>query len=101
VAYIVSQAIELETGTAAADYILLHRGDAKLLLENLNYIRMAAGRILDGILEDRSLPSYGQLSNRPRQTRKSPGAEVSVQVCSHSEVFALYARRPRPLMIVP
>jgi antirestriction protein ArdC len=57
VAYVVAQAIELETGTAAADYILLHRGDAKLLLENLNYIRMAAGRILDGILEDRSLPS--------------------------------------------
>ena len=62
VAYVVSQAIELETRTAAADYIRLHRGDAKLLLENLNYIRMAAGRILDGILEDRSLPSYGQLA---------------------------------------
>jgi hypothetical protein len=34
----------------------LHRGDAKLLLESLNYIRLAAGRILDGILEDRILP---------------------------------------------
>jgi len=37
-------------------YIQLHRGDAMLLLESLNYIRLAAGRILDGILEDRSLP---------------------------------------------
>ena len=56
VAYVVCQAIGLKTGTAAADYIQLHRGDAKLLLESLNYVRLAASRILDGILEDRSLP---------------------------------------------
>jgi len=56
VAHVVCQAIGLETGTAAADYIQLHRGDAKLLLESLNYIRLAAGRILDGILENQSLP---------------------------------------------
>jgi hypothetical protein len=55
VAYVVSQAIGLETGTAAADYIQLHRGDSKLLLESLNCIRLAAGRILDGILVDRGL----------------------------------------------
>lgn len=56
VAYVVCQAIGLATGTAAADYIQLHRGDARLLLESLNYIRLAAGRILDGILEDQNLP---------------------------------------------
>jgi hypothetical protein len=56
VAWVVSQAIGLETGTAARDYIQLHRGDAKLLLESLNYIRLAAGRILLGILENQSLP---------------------------------------------
>jgi hypothetical protein len=56
VAHVVCQAIGLETGTAAADYIQLNRGDANLLLESLNYIRLAAGRILDGILEDQSLP---------------------------------------------
>ncbi len=55
VAYIVCQAIGLEAGTAAADYIQLHRGDAKLLLESLNNIRLAAGRILDGILQNQSL----------------------------------------------
>lgn len=54
-AYEVCQAIGLETGTAAADYIQLHRGDARLLLESLNYIRLAAGRILDGILEGQSV----------------------------------------------
>jgi antirestriction protein ArdC len=56
VAYVVCQSIGLETGTAAADYIQLHRGDAKLLLESLCYIRLAAGRILDGILGDQSMP---------------------------------------------
>jgi hypothetical protein len=56
VAYVVCQAIGLETGTAAADYIQLHRGDAKLLLESLNYIRLAAGRILDGIGEGPRIP---------------------------------------------
>ena len=52
VAHVVCQALGLSTGTASADYIQLHRGDAKLLLESLNYIRLAAGRILEGILED-------------------------------------------------
>jgi antirestriction factor ArdC-like protein len=56
VAYVVCHSIGLETGSAAADYIQLHRGDAKLLLESLGYIRLAAGRILDGILGDESLP---------------------------------------------
>lgn len=56
VAYVVCQAIGLETGTAAADYIQLHRGDATLLLESLCYIRLAAGRILNGILDNPSLP---------------------------------------------
>jgi hypothetical protein len=39
-----------------ADYIQLHRGDAKLQFESLHHIRLAAGRILDGILENHSLP---------------------------------------------
>ena len=56
VAHVVCQAIGLSTGTAAADYIQLYRGDTKLLFESLNYIRLAAGRILEGILEDQSQP---------------------------------------------
>jgi hypothetical protein len=56
VAHVVCQALGLSTGTASADYIQLHRGDAKLLFENLNYIRLAAGRILEGILEDQKQP---------------------------------------------
>jgi antirestriction protein ArdC len=56
VAYVVCKTIGLETGTAEKDYIQLHRGDAKLLLESLNFVRLAASRILAGILEDRNLP---------------------------------------------
>jgi hypothetical protein len=55
VAYVVCEAIGLETGAAAADYIQLHRGDAKLLVESLCYVRLAAGRILDGILDNQTL----------------------------------------------
>jgi antirestriction protein ArdC len=56
VAYVICQAIGLETGSAAADYIQLHRGDSTLLLESLNFIRLAASRVLDGILENQALP---------------------------------------------
>jgi hypothetical protein len=56
VANVVCQALGLSTGTASAEYIQLHRGDAKLLFESLNYIRLAAGRILEGILVDQSQP---------------------------------------------
>jgi hypothetical protein len=41
---------------AAADYIQLHRGDSTLLLESLNFIRLAASSVLDGILDNQALP---------------------------------------------
>ncbi len=56
VAYVVCQAIGLETGTAAQDYIQLHQGDSKLLIESLHYVRLAASRILAGILEESTPP---------------------------------------------
>jgi antirestriction protein ArdC len=56
VAYVVCQAIGLDTGSATADYIQLHRGDSKLLIESLSFIRLASGRILEGILEDQAPP---------------------------------------------
>lgn len=47
----------------------LHRGDAKLLLESLNYIRLAAGRILGGILENQTLPEpTGGLDSASQRT---------------------------------
>jgi antirestriction protein ArdC len=49
VAFVVCQAIGLETGTAATDYIQLYQGDAKLLVESLQHIQQTATRILDAI----------------------------------------------------
>ena len=49
VAFVVCQAIGLETGSAAQDYIQLYEGDAKLLSLSLQYIQQTATRILNAI----------------------------------------------------
>jgi antirestriction protein ArdC len=49
VAFVVCQAIGLQTGSASADYVALYGGDAKVLLESLHHIQQAATRILDAI----------------------------------------------------
>lgn len=49
VAFVVCQAIGLETGSAAQDYIQLYEGDAKLLTESLEHIRQTATHILNAI----------------------------------------------------
>ena len=49
VAFIVSHAIGLETGTASSDYIQLYHGDAKLLVESLEVVQRTAAIILGAI----------------------------------------------------
>ena len=49
VAFVVCNAIGLETGTSCADYIGLYSGDAKLLTESLEFVQQAANRILTAI----------------------------------------------------
>jgi len=49
VAFVVCQAIGLETGTASADYIQLWHGDADLLRESLEAVQQTAAVILGGI----------------------------------------------------
>lgn len=49
VAFVVSQAIGLETVSAAKDYIELYSGDAKLLTESLESVQRTATSILEGI----------------------------------------------------
>jgi len=57
VAFVVCQAIGLETGSAAQDYIQLYEGDAKLLSESLQHIQQTATRILNAIgAEEPSAP---------------------------------------------
>ena len=49
VAFVVCQAVGLETGTASADYIQLWHGDANLLRESLQAVQQTAAVILGGI----------------------------------------------------
>ena len=56
VAFVVCNAIGLETGTSSADYIGLYAGDAKLLLESLEYVQQTANRILTAIAPENSTP---------------------------------------------
>ena len=49
VAFVVSQAVGLDAGTASADYIQLYNGDKDRLAQSLDSIRKAAGAILEGI----------------------------------------------------
>lgn len=49
VAFVVCNAIGLETGSAAQDYIGLYGGDAKLLGESLEYVQRTATQILNAI----------------------------------------------------
>jgi len=49
VAFVVCQAVGLENGTSAQDYIRLWHGDAKLLQESLEVVQHTAAVILGGI----------------------------------------------------
>ena len=49
VAFVVCQAIALETGTASADYISLWNGDAAVLLESLELVQRTAMEIIAAI----------------------------------------------------
>jgi antirestriction protein ArdC len=49
VAFVVCSGIGLDPGTASRDYIGLYGGDAKLLMESLEYVQATASRILEGI----------------------------------------------------
>jgi hypothetical protein len=52
VAFVVCQAIGLETGSAAQDYLGLYGGDAKLLSESLEFVQQTATQILNAIGAD-------------------------------------------------
>lgn len=49
VAFVVAQAIGLDTGTAASDYISLYQGDAKTLADSLDTIQKTAAAIIHAI----------------------------------------------------
>lgn len=49
IAFVVSKAVGLETGTASADYIQLYHGNASLLAESLEVIQKASAVILSAL----------------------------------------------------
>ncbi|RIK66073.1 MAG: DUF1738 domain-containing protein [Planctomycetota bacterium] len=51
VAFIVSQAIGLDTNSACSDYIRLYNGDRETLTESLDFIQKSAAAILEAISE--------------------------------------------------
>jgi hypothetical protein len=59
VAFVVCEAIGLETGSAAQDYIQLYEGNAKLLTESLKHVQQTATRILNAIGAEESSTSPG------------------------------------------
>ena len=52
VAFVVCQAIGIETGTASSDYIQLYNGSSETLSESLHHIQKAASEILVGIMQN-------------------------------------------------
>jgi antirestriction protein ArdC len=50
-AFIVCQAVGLQPGSAAADYIQLWNGDVQVLTESLGYIRQAASQMLEALTD--------------------------------------------------
>lgn len=50
-AFVVCNAVSLETGSAACDYIQLWNGDATLLTESLAYVRQAAAQMLNALTD--------------------------------------------------
>ena len=51
-AFVVCQAIGLETNSAASDYIQIWNGDAQLLTESLDHVRRAASQILTAVTDE-------------------------------------------------
>jgi antirestriction protein ArdC len=68
VAFVVCQAIGLETGTASADYIHLWRGDADLLRESLEAVQQTAAVILGAIVPEPSVVALNEYSHNSRTT---------------------------------
>lgn len=52
VAYVVTSACGLKTGTAASDYIQFHRGDRELLAQSLERVQSASSEILAAVLPE-------------------------------------------------
>lgn len=62
VAYVVSQAIGLDTAGAAADYIQLYAGTTETLADSLNHIQRVSAEIIRAVLHD-VVPAEGEVAH--------------------------------------
>ncbi len=53
VAFVVCQAVGLNTNSASSDYIQLYNGDKKTLIESLERIQKTASEILEAVMIDK------------------------------------------------
>ena len=74
VAFVVCQAIGLDTGSAFSDYIALWNGDANLLRESLEAVQSTAAVILGGIAPE---PSATQEPAEPTNTEPEAATEAA------------------------
>ena len=72
VAFVVSKAIGLETGSASADYIQLYHGDAKLLAESLEIVQRTAAVILGALGPEEAPASSRSLEPKPDSREEKP-----------------------------
>jgi len=79
VAFVVCDALGLETGTGSADYIQLYHGDAKLLQESLEVVQRTASIILGAISprdEAGATPAIAAVSGAVIENAAQPTQEV-------------------------
>ena len=53
VAFVVCQAIGLNTNTASSDYLSLYQGDKETLAKSLGRIQRTAARVIEGVMAER------------------------------------------------
>ena len=83
VAFVVSQSIGLETGTASADYIQLWNGSAQLLQESLEVVQRTASIILGGIVPEPAVPTgEGAVHNLQPSNTYAPQPSLTAEVPS-------------------
>ena len=56
IAFIVSRAVGLNTGTASSDYVAMYGGNVELLTESLAVIQQASATILDALFAEEAEP---------------------------------------------
>jgi RNA polymerase sigma factor (sigma-70 family) len=73
VAFVVCRGVGLETNSAAADYIALYNGDAKMLADSLSFIQETSGRILSDLLPEERVSTQARSARSDRTNGERTG----------------------------